>query len=186
MTIKSIIDSYRGSIRLLARCPIKKIDPPTGNIQKFRVPNKVGDEKNRPYKVIYYDFKEPIRVNDDRKIKKVKKKISDEEHDVEDKDLKAKILSATCAMARHTTLEVVILNEQFYISRAQMTIKTIINSYRYLICLLARCPTMMIEPPTGNIQKFQTQINVGTTRIGHIKLFILTLKVLFELMMTEK
>ena len=77
MTIKTIINSYRCSICLLARCPTKKIEPPTGNIQNFRVPNKVGDEKNRPYKVIYYDFKGPIRVNDDRKIKRKKEKISD-------------------------------------------------------------------------------------------------------------
>ena len=80
--------------------------------------------------MIYYDFKGPIRVNDDRKVKKVKNKTSDEEYDVEDKDLKAYILSATCAMTRHTTLEVAILNEHFYIPRAQMTIKTIINSYK--------------------------------------------------------
>ena len=109
--------------------------------------------------MIYYDFKGPIRVNDDRKIKKVKKKNCDEEDYVESKDLKSYILSATCAMTRHTSLEVVILNEQFYIPRAQMTIKTIIN--RCSVCLLARCSTKKIESPTENIQNFRIPNKVG-------------------------
>ena len=66
----TIIDIYSRAICLLARFPSHKIEPPTGNIEKFRIPNKVGDEKNRPYKLIYYDFKGHIRVNHDRQIKK--------------------------------------------------------------------------------------------------------------------
>ena len=69
----TIMNSYSCSICLLARSPTKKFEAPTRNTKKFRIPNKVGDEKNRPYKLIYYDFKGHIRVNHDRKIKKVEK-----------------------------------------------------------------------------------------------------------------
>ena len=105
MTIKTITNKC--SVCMLAKCSTKKIEPPTGNIQNFLILNKVGDEKNRPYKVICYDIKVPIIVDNDRKFKKVRKKISDEEdEDDEIQALKAYILSATCAMTCHSSLEV--------------------------------------------------------------------------------
>ena len=68
MTITILIN--RSSVCLLDDAQLRRLKPTTGNIQNFRIPNKVGDEKNSPYKVIYDDIKDPIRVNDDRKLKK--------------------------------------------------------------------------------------------------------------------
>ena len=62
--------------------------------------------KNRPYRTVYYDIKGPIHVNDDRKFKKVKKKQNEDDDDEEDQTLKAYILTASCALTRHVTLEV--------------------------------------------------------------------------------
>ena len=47
-----------------------------------------------------------IKVKDDRKFKKVKKKQSKDDDEDEDQALKAYILSASCALTRHITLEV--------------------------------------------------------------------------------
>ena len=63
-------------------------------------------KKNRPYRTVYYNIKGPIKVNDDRKFKKVKKKQSKDDDEDEDQALKAYILSASCALTRHITLEV--------------------------------------------------------------------------------
>ena len=73
-TIKQAADHRKCSSCALARSSLKKIEPPTGNIKEFRIPRPYGDECNRPYKVCYYDFKGPIKVNDDRKFKQVSKK----------------------------------------------------------------------------------------------------------------
>ena len=73
----TIMNSYSCSICLLARSPTKKFEAPTGNTKKFRIPNKVGDEKNRPYKLIYYDFKGTFELIMTEKSKKLRKKTSD-------------------------------------------------------------------------------------------------------------
>ena len=93
---------------LLARNALNKIEPPTGNVKEFRLPHPDAEnELNKPYRIAYYDFKGPVRVNDDRQFKKVgnKKKVN-ETDDPQDEQLKVYILSMTCALTRHTTLEV--------------------------------------------------------------------------------
>ena len=89
----------------LARSSLKRIEPPTGNVQNFRIPRPAGDECNRPYTVCYYDFKGPLRVNDDRRFKPTKKKKAKEPTDEFGQQLKVYILSVTCALTRHTTFE---------------------------------------------------------------------------------
>ena len=54
----------------------------------------------------YYDFKGPIRVNDDRRFKPVDKKATKKETDELGQQLKVYILSVTCALTRHTTFKV--------------------------------------------------------------------------------
>ena len=82
---------------LLARNTLNKIEPPTGNVKEFRLPHPDAEnELNKPYRIAYYDFKGPIRVNDDRQFKKVgnKKKVN-ETDDPQDEQLKVYILSMT-------------------------------------------------------------------------------------------
>ena len=45
-------------------------------------------------------------MNDDRKFKKVKNTQNEDDDDDEDQALKAYILTASCALTRHITLEV--------------------------------------------------------------------------------
>ena len=66
----------------------------------------------------------------------------------------------------------VILNEQFHLPRAQMTIKNIIK--KCAVCLLARCSKNKIEPPTGNIQEFRIPTNVGDEKIVRTEQYIMT------------
>ena len=103
MTIKNII--IKCAVCLLGRCSKNKIEPHRGNIKELRIPRKVGDEKSRPYRVVYYNIKGTIRVNDYRKFKKVKKKKNEKYDEDEDQTLKAYVLSASCALPRHIRSE---------------------------------------------------------------------------------
>ena len=91
---------------LFARNSLNKIEPPTGNVKAFRIPHLDEEHQmNKPYRVAYYDFKGPIKVNDDRQFKSVKKKQSNDTTDPADEQLKMYILSMNCALTRHTTLQ---------------------------------------------------------------------------------
>ena len=92
---------------LLARNSLNKIEPPTGNVKAFRLLHSDEEHQmNKPYRVAYYDFKGPIKVNDDRQFKSVKKKQSNDTTDPPDEQLKVYILSMTCALTRNTTLAI--------------------------------------------------------------------------------
>ena len=69
----------------------------------------------------------------------------------------------------------VILNEQFHLPRAQMTIKNTIKKCAF--CLLARCSKNKIEPPTGNIQNFRIPTKVDDEKIARTEQYITTLRV---------
>ena len=93
----------------LARNAFNRIEPPTGNVKSFRIPNPLESDLNKAYRVAFYDFKGPISCNDDIRFKTFGKKKPKKHTDTEEKPdqkLKVYILSMTCALTRHTTLEV--------------------------------------------------------------------------------
>ena len=104
-TIKSAI--LKCTVCLLARNSEKKLEPLTGNVKAFRLPHPADDKEgmNRPYRVAYYDFKGPLRVNDDRRFKSADAKKDSRKKADGMQQIKVYILSMTCALTRHTTFE---------------------------------------------------------------------------------
>lgn len=85
-SVSKIETMMKSGVCLLKWWATKKLEPLTENIQEFRIPNKVGDEKNRPYCMSYYDIKGPIRAPGNRKFKAVSQKKLDDSKDSEDQN----------------------------------------------------------------------------------------------------
>ena len=104
------ISTAKKSIQNCSKCRLAissmkpKIEPEPGNIPEFRIPRSLTEEGNQSYKYCFFDFKGPIMVNDDREYKLKKGKIN--LNPSENEKIKVYILNYTCALSRHTTLEV--------------------------------------------------------------------------------
>ena len=90
--------------RLAISAMKSKIEPETGNVPEFKLPRSLNDENSQSYKYCFFDFKGPIMVNDDREFRTKKGRNSSSSSEKE--KIKIYILNYTCALSRHTTLEV--------------------------------------------------------------------------------
>ena len=104
------VSTAKKSIKSCSKCRLAvssmkpKIEPAAGNIPEFRLPKSLNEESNQSYKYVFYDFKGPIMVHDDREYKSKKGKPN--LHSPEPEKIKLYILNYTCSLSRHTTLEV--------------------------------------------------------------------------------